>query len=210
MTNDETRMTKQIQTGRTCFVYAIFTTMQLFPVNHKLAAAFALVFCGMTGCAARPPANLASSPITSVVVNPKTEDVPGRFDQESPLPGHGLGDISSHIFGIEGRVVRIDRDGPLLKSITFDVIKPLPAALGWQPMEKSGEQVVVHFDTETGSLEALGITPNTVTDLYYGQLDGPGQEWASNLAWLCFWKDGQCYRIDSAKTSPADSSPDGS
>ena len=167
-----------------------------------LRSGFSLVLCAIVGCAARPPVQVASIRLAAVSVDPRTDDVPGKFDQAAPLPGHGLGDISSHIFGIEARIVQIDAEGSLLKSITFNVIKPLPTALGSQPFETPGDQVVIRFDTDLGAIQPLGLTPNTVTDLYFGQLDGPDgqggqdEQWASNLSWLCFWKDGQCYRID--------------
>ena len=77
--------------------------------------------------------------------------------------GHGLNEITSHIFAIEGKIIRIHKTDAVLESITVRLIKPLPTALGWTPYDKPGESVVIHFDESLSRLGKLHfVTGDTV------------------------------------------------
>jgi hypothetical protein len=60
--------------------------------------------------------------------------------------GYGPEEITSHIFGIEGKVVGIRRTATILESIMVELTRPLPTALGWVPYDKPGEIITIHFD----------------------------------------------------------------
>ena len=149
---------------------------------------------GAVGCVANSRAPVPASPTDLVYLNTTATDDPD-FNHVSPLRGgHSLEDIHSHLFGLEGRILRIREDGPILQSITVQVIRPLRSPLGVQPYQEYGDEMVVHFDTRASNFDSLGLGNDTIVAFYYGSIDN-STDWGSNLAWLFFWKDGECYGI---------------
>jgi hypothetical protein len=137
---------------------------------------------------------------------PATGDQPPDFNTVPELPGHHATEITTHFFGIEGRVLEIHRDGPLLKSIKFQTIHPLPMAVGYQPYDGFGDEVEIHFDTVVTNFDQLGISANTIATVYFGGIDEKSG-WVSNLAWVGFWKDGDFFCITAEQPTPAEPAP---
>lgn len=131
---------------------------------------------------------------------------PASMNSFNSFRGHGLDDISSHIFGIEGKVVRIRKTASVLKSITVKLIKPLPTALGWIPYEKPGKIIVIHFDESLSQLGSLRLTTGSIVRLDFGEIDNNskqphdwGSDWGSNFSWLTVERNGAFYNTKSEK-----------
>jgi hypothetical protein len=111
-------------------------------------------------------------------------------------------DISSHIFGIEGKVIRIQQTNAVLKSVTVELQRPLRTALGWVPYEKSGEIIVIHFDESLSKLGRLELTAGSIVRLNFGEIDScstPEDNWGSNFSWLAIEKNGTFYNTKGEK-----------
>jgi hypothetical protein len=113
------------------------------------------------------------------------------------LGGHNLDDISSHIFGIEGKVVDLRRTAKTLQSITVELIRPLPTALGWVPYDKPGEIIVIHFDESFSGLGSLKLTNGSVVKVAFGFIDNSADLNGSNFKWLFVQETGKFYNIKS-------------
>jgi hypothetical protein len=111
--------------------------------------------------------------------------------------GYGLNEISSHVFGIEGKVVSVQKTASVLNSVTVTLIKPLPTALGWIPYEKPGEIIVIHFDETLSKLGKLQVAPGNVVKVAFGNgIDKKApQYWGSNFSWLYVEKKGAFYNM---------------
>jgi hypothetical protein len=121
--------------------------------------------------------------------------------------GYGVNEITSHIFGIEGTVIWIRKTATILKSITVELIKPLPAALGWIPYEKPGEIIVIHFDESLSKLGRLQFATGSIIKVAFGngiQSINPN-DWGSNFSWLYVQENGKFYN---AKGEIVESDPD--
>jgi hypothetical protein len=121
--------------------------------------------------------------------------------------GYGLNEITSHIFGIEGKIIHIRETPGELKSITVEVIKPLPTALGWIPYDKPGESMVIHFDESLSKLDKLHLATGDIVKVAFGngiQSRNP-DDWGSNFSWLYVEKNGHFYNT---KGEVVDSDPD--
>ena len=106
-----------------------------------------------------------------------------------------MNEITSHIFGIEGKIVRIRETPGVLKSITVKLIKPLPTALGWIPYDKPGESVVIHFDESLSKLGKLHLATGDTVKVAFGngiQSLRP-DDLESNFSWLYVEKNGRFY-----------------
>ena len=129
-----------------------------------------------------------------------------RTEAESP-GGYGVGEITSHIFGIEGKIVQIHKTDAVLKSITVTLIKPLPTALGWIPYDKPGDTIVIHFDESLSQFGELQLATGDIIKVAFGNgIRGrkPG-DWGSNFSWLYVEKNGQFYNT---RGEVVDSDPD--
>jgi hypothetical protein len=112
------------------------------------------------------------------------------------LNGEGTNrEITSHIFGIEGKVIRIHQTSDLLRSITVKLIKPLPTALGWIPYEKPGEVFTIHFNESLSKLGKLQLETGSIIKIAFGNgiLTLAPEDWGSNFSWLYVEKDGTFY-----------------
>lgn len=121
--------------------------------------------------------------------------------------GYGLNEMTSHIFGIEGKIIQIHKTPTVLKTITVTLIKPLPTALGWVPYHKPGQTVIVHFDESLSRLGELQLATGDVVKVAFGngiQSLNPN-DWGSNFSWLYVEKNGHFYN---AKGEMVDSDPD--
>ena len=120
--------------------------------------------------------------------------------------GHGLNEITSHIFAIEGKIIRIHKTDAVLESITVRLIKPLPTALGWTPYDKPGESVVIHFDESLSRLGKLHfVTGDTVKIAFGNGIQSlKSDNWGSNFSWLYVEKHGRFYNT---KGEIVDSNP---
>ncbi len=134
-------------------------------------------------------------------------------EEAESFNGYGLNDegtngkINSHIFGIEGKVIRIHKTSDILRSITVKLIKPLPTALGWIPYEKPGEVITIHFDESLSKLGKLQLATGSIIKIAFGNgipTLAP-DDWGSNFSWLYVEKDGAFYNT---KGEIVDSSPD--
>lgn len=127
--------------------------------------------------------------------------------------GYGLNDegtngkITSHIFGIEGKVIRIHKTSDILRSITVRLIKPLPTALGWIPYKKPGEVITIHFDESISKLGKLQLATGSIVKVAFGNgvLTLAEDDWGSNFSWLYVEKNGNFYN---SKGEIVDSDPD--
>jgi hypothetical protein len=134
-------------------------------------------------------------------------------EEAESFNGYGLnekgtnGKITSHIFGIEGKVIRIHKTSGILRSITVKLIKPLPTALGWIPYEKPGEIVTIQFDESLSKLSKLQLATGSIIKVAFGNgiLTLAPDDWGSNFSWLYFEKDGAFYNT---KGESVDSDPD--
>lgn len=126
---------------------------------------------------------------------------PTRREEAESFIGYGLnqngtsGEITSHIFGIEGKVIRIHTTSDILRSITVKLIKPLPTALGWIPYEKPGEVITIHFDESLSRLGQLQLAIGDTVKIAFGngiQSLNPN-DWGSNFSWLYVEKNGHFY-----------------
>lgn len=109
--------------------------------------------------------------------------------------GYGLNEITSHIFAIEGKIVRIRKTPTILKTITVALIKPLPTALGWVPGDKPGQTIVIHFDESLSRLGKLHFVTGDTVKVAFGngiQNLNPN-DWGSNFSWLYVEKNGHFY-----------------
>jgi hypothetical protein len=111
--------------------------------------------------------------------------------------GYGLNEISSHVFGIEGKVVCVQKTAIVLNSITVTLIKPLPTALGWIPYEKPGEIIVIHFDESLSKLGKLQLATGNILKVAFGDgIEKKAPEyWRSNFSWLYVEKKGGFYNM---------------
>ncbi len=135
-----------------------------------------------------------------------TETLEQQEEAES-FNGYGLNQITSHIFGIEGKIVHVHETPEVLKSITVELIKPLPTALGWIPYDKPGESIVIHFDESLSRLGKLHLATGDTVKVAFGngiQSLKPG-DWGSNFSWLYVGKNGHFYNT---KGEVVDSDPD--
>src|SRR4029077_7301817 len=95
-------------------------------------------------------------------------------EEAESFNGYGLNDegtngkVTSHIFGIEGKVMRIHKSSDILRSITVKLIKPLPTALGWIPYEKPGEVITIHFDESLSKLSKLQLATGRIIKVAFG------------------------------------------
>ncbi len=134
-------------------------------------------------------------------------------EEADSFNGYGLnekgtnGKITSHIFGIEGKVIRIHKTSGILRSITVKLIKPLPTALGWIPYEKPGEVITIHFDESLSKLSKLQLATGSIIKVAFGNgiLTLAQDDWGSNFSWLYVEKDGAFYNT---KGEIVDSDPD--
>ncbi|HKW29546.1 MAG TPA: hypothetical protein VJT54_09430 [Verrucomicrobiae bacterium] len=126
----------------------------------------------------------------------EAESFNGYGLKENGTNGNGTnGNITSHIFGIEGKVIRIRKTSDILRSITVKLIKPLPPALGWIPYEKPGEVITIHFDEKLSELGKLQLATGSVIKVAFGNgiLTLAEGDWGSNFSWLYVEKDGHFY-----------------
>jgi hypothetical protein len=109
--------------------------------------------------------------------------------------GHNLDDISSHIFGIEGKVVRVRKTSSVLESISVELIKPLPTALGYIPYEKPGEIIVIHYDEPLSKSGGLQLAAGSIVKVAFGNgIQSMNlNDWGSNFSWLYVESDGHFY-----------------
>jgi hypothetical protein len=134
-------------------------------------------------------------------------------EEAESFNGYGLNDegtngkITSHIFGIEGKVIRIHKTSDILRSITVKLIKPLPTALGWIPYEKPGEVITIHFDESLSKLGKLQLATASNIKVAFGNgiLTLAQDDWGSNFSWLYVEKDGAFYNT---KGESVDTDPD--
>jgi len=120
---------------------------------------------------------------------------PNFNDLNTSCGGHSLDDIASHIFEIEGKITSISNTGTLLNSITFELIRSLPGALGGAPYETPGESIVIHFDTNIANFDRLHLGKGSIVAVNFGQINN-SKEWGSNISWLCIEKNGAFYLIN--------------
>jgi len=126
----------------------------------------------------------------------EAESFSGYGLKENGTNGNGTnGKITSHIFGIEGNVIRIHKTSGLLRSITVKLIKPLPTALGWIPYEKPGEVITIHFDESLSKLGKLQLATGSIIKVAFGNgiLTLAHDDWGSNFSWLYVEKNGSFY-----------------
>jgi hypothetical protein len=124
-----------------------------------------------------------------------------KQEEAESFNGYGLSDegtngkITSHIFGIEGKVIRIHKTSGILRSITVKLIKPLPMPLGWIPYEKPGEIITIHFDESLSKLSTLQLATGSIIKVAFGNgiLTLAEDDWGSNFSWLYVEKDGAFY-----------------
>ena len=118
------------------------------------------------------------------------------------------GKITSHIFGIEGKVIRIHKTSGILRLITVKLIKPLPTALGWIPYEKPGEVITIHFDESLSKLGKLQLATGSIIKVAFGNgiTTLAPDDWGSNFSWLYVEKDGAFYNTkgESVDSDPAE------
>ncbi len=136
------------------------------------------------------------------------ESFSGYGLKENGTNGNGTnGKITSHIFGIEGKVIRIHKTSGILRSITVKLIKPLPTALGWIHYEKPGEVITIHFDEKLSELGKLQLATGSIIKVAFGNgiLTLAPEDWGSNFSWLYVGKDGAFYNT---KGEIVDSDPD--
>ena len=129
-----------------------------------------------------------------------------RQEEAESFNGYGLNEVTSHIFGIEGKIVCIRETPGVLKSITVKLIKPLPTALGWIPYDTPGESVVIHFDESLSRLGKLHLATGDTVKVAFGngiQSLRP-DDWGSNFSWLYVEKHGRFYNT---KGETVDSNP---
>ena len=122
--------------------------------------------------------------------------------------GYGLDEITSHIFGIEGKVIGIRKSATTLNSITVAITRPLPSALGWIPYEKPGEIVVIRFDESLSKLDRLELVTGSIIKVAFGngiQSINPN-DWGSNFLWLYVEKDSRFYntRGETVNSNPGE------
>lgn len=161
-------------------------------MNPKIILGLTLVLSGVLfGC--------------STAVNAAPQPTPTQTEK-NPFRGHGLDDISSHLFGIEAKVVRLGKTPGVLGSITVKLIKPLPTALGYIPYAKPGEIIVIHFDEALSQLGSLQLSPGSVVRLAFGEMDNNsnqphdwGSDWGSNFSWLTVRKNRAFYNTKGEK-----------
>ena len=109
--------------------------------------------------------------------------------------GYGVNEITSHIFGIQGKVILIRKTATTLKSINVELIKPLPTALGWIPYDKPGEIIVIRFDESLFKLGKLQLVTGSIVKIAFGdgiQSINPN-DWGSNFSWLYVEENGKFY-----------------
>ena len=155
-------------------------------MNPKILLCLALVLSGgLFGC--------------STAVRGASKATPAQTATNS-FRGHGWDDISSHIFGIEGKIVRIRKTAGVLRSISVKLIRPLPTALGYIPYEKPGETIVIHFDESLSELGSLQLATGSIVKVAFGEVDSNlkeppkwGTRWGSNFSWLYVGKNGAFY-----------------
>ena len=126
----------------------------------------------------------------------EAESFNGYGLNENGTNGNGTnGKITSHIFGIEGKVIHIHKTSDILRSITVKLIKPLPTALGWIPYDKPGEVITIHFDEKLSELGKLQLATGSIVKVAFG--DGittlAQDDWGSNFSWLYVEKGGVFY-----------------
>jgi len=155
-------------------------------MNSKLLLCLALVLSGIVlGCSA---------------------DAQDTTEEAGSYNGYGLNVITSHIFGIEGKIVRIHKTATVLESITVELIKPLPTALGWVPYHKPGETIVIHFDESFSKLGKLQLATGSIVKVAFGNGISTlaPDDWGSNFSWLYVEKNGAFHNT---KGEIADSNP---
>ena len=168
-------------------------------MNPKILLCFALVLSGgLFGC--------------STAVRGASKAAPAQTGRSS-LRGHGLDDISSHIFGIEGKIVRIRKTASVLRSISVKLIRPLRTALGYIPYEKPGATIVIHFDESLSNLGSLQMTTGGIVKVAFGEIDSNlkeppkwGSRWGSNFSWLYVRENGAFYNMkgEIVESEPSD------
>jgi len=107
--------------------------------------------------------------------------------------GYDLNDISSHLFGIEGEVISINKTSTVIKSITVKVIGPLPTALGYVPYDRPGEVVLIRFDESIPRLENIRLFSGSIIRLQFGEINNSANRpnnWGSNFSWIAVEKNG--------------------
>ena len=107
---------------------------------------------------------------------------PGQAQAGAGFSGHGLGDIHSHLFSIEGEIQNVAVTSGVVRFVTLKVIKPLPTALGYAPC-KSGDVLVVHFDESISKLNRVRLSAEKIIRLQFGEIDY-GENWGSNFNWI--------------------------
>ncbi len=115
--------------------------------------------------------------------------------------GYGPGDITSHIFGIQGEIVHISRTTTQLKSLTIKITGSLPSAVGYEPYTKPGEVVTIRFDESISRLGSLSLAKGSVIRLDFGSVlantkhsqNQNSSYWGSNYSWLLVERNGVFY-----------------
>ena len=123
---------------------------------------------------------------------------PAANESAAPHEGHGYEDIHSHIFGIEGTVVSVEGGENFVRNVTFKLVKVLPNAVGYEPFDKVGQAVTIHFDSRRGAFKELSLAEGTVMDVWFGEPDareGKGAVadqpvWGSSVRGVFLKRDG--------------------
>lgn len=109
--------------------------------------------------------------------------------------------MASHIFGIEGTVVRQRVAGAKLLTLEFRVTRSLPTAIGYAPYEGTlGATAIIHFDERLDRFHGLPMREGDKALVYFGEIDNDGG-WGSNSNWLAVWHDGAFRRADGSVTN---------
>lgn len=127
----------------------------------------------------------------------RAADAPQHSKERARRGGHDTNDMSSHIFGIDGRLVAERDGGGNLLTIRISVKKSLPNAVGYDPFARAkGKVVTIRLDESADDFAGLKLKVGDEMIIWLGFIDNSEGDFGSNASWVAVERDGRFHRVD--------------
>lgn len=152
-------------------------------------------------CAACMAFSASDSPFLNLA---RAADAPQHAKERARRGGHDTNDMSSHLFGIEGRLVGARAGGGNLLTMRIRVKKSLPNAVGYDPFERAkGKVVTIRLDESAVDFAGLKFKVGDQMMMWLGFVDSSDGDFGSNASWVAVQRDGRFYRVDGTAVDAA-------